>query len=337
MTDRAALVASLPTGPREPVEGTPPRRAGSVRRTTSVDEGWDDFGRPRRVRAVGRDLVTATDGTAKVHDTAMLSLVTDGSGTVTEVGAEPPDPRLGHLIGTGVRSGFRAAAASLLPDHHERCSVLSQLLDEVPLAAVIASYGLTREHPEWNIPPEAAARLRDLCSGWADGATMIGTLDRTGIFPIPEGPPAPSLMVDDDPLAWHDAGPVQRRTVRRVRRLDLWRDGAHLGLEVYFRDSHLGREGPEDVLHEYTLSAALAPAADGTGDLRVEEADVVAHTLPWPECPAATASVRRVVGLRVRGLAEAVRTGFTGTSTCTHLNDVLRSAGAAADLAELLP
>jgi hypothetical protein len=65
---------------------------------------------------------------------------------------------------------------------------LHQVLDDIPLAAVIATYGLTREHPEWNIPPEAAERLRDLCSGWADGATMIGTLDTTGIFPIPEEP-----------------------------------------------------------------------------------------------------------------------------------------------------
>lgn len=337
MTDRAALVASLPTGPREPVGGTPPRRPGSVRRTTSVDEGWDDFGRPRRVRAAGRDLVTAADGTARIHDTAVLSLVTDGTGNVTEVGAEPADPRLQGLVGTGVRSGFRAAAAALVPDHHERRSVLAQLLDDVPLAAVIASYGLTREHPEWNIPPEAAARLRDLCSGWADGATMIGTLDRTGVFPIPEGPPAPPLLPADDPLAWHDAGPVERRTVRRVRRLDLWRSGPRVELEVYFRDSHLGREGPEDVLHEYTLSASLGPASDGTDDLLVERVAVVAHTLPWPECPAATASVQRVAGLPVRELADRVRTEFTGTSTCTHLNDVLRSAAAAAELARVLP
>ncbi|MFZ4519891.1 MAG: DUF2889 domain-containing protein [Microthrixaceae bacterium] len=337
MTDRAALVASLPTGPREPVEGTPSRRPGSVRRTTSVDEAWADFGRPRRLRAAGRDLLTLPDGTTLVHDEAELSITLDGSGTVAEIDAEPAEPRLRDLRGAPVRSGFRAAAANVLSDHAARRSVLFQLLDDVPLAAVISGYGLTRENPEWNIPPEAADRLRDLCSGWADGATMIGALDRTGVFPIPEGPPAPSLLPDDDPFAWHDTDPMERRTVRRVRRLDLWRDGPDVALEVYFRDSHLGSEGPEDVLHEYTLSAVLTPTDDGTGELRVERADVVAHTLPWPECPAATASVRRVVGLRVRELAEVVRTGFTGTSTCTHLNDVLRSAGAAADLAELLP
>lgn len=341
MTDRATLVASLPTGPREPVEGTPSRRPGSVRRTTSVEERWDDFGRPRRVRAAGRDLVTAADGTATVHDEVALTLVADGAGVVAELDADHDEPRLAVLVGTAVRAGFRAAAATALPEHRERHSVLHQLLDDIPLAAVIATYGLTREHPEWNIPPEAAERLRDLCSGWADGATMIGTLDTTGIFPIPEGPPAPSLMAEQDPLAWHDMGPMARRSVRRVRRLDLWRDDAGLALQVYFRDSHLGAEGSEDVLHEYTLDVGLSPG-DGAGNtagngVRVERIGVSAHTLPWPECPSATASAQRVVGHHTTELPDLVRASFTGVGTCTHLNDVLRSAGAAAALAEVLP
>jgi hypothetical protein len=129
--------------------------------------------------------------------------------------------------------------------------------------------------------------------------------------------------------------------VRRVRRLDLWRDDAGLALEVYFRDSHLGGEGSEDVLHEYTLDVGLAPV-DGAGDgarntVRVERIGVTAHTLPWPECPGATASAQRVVGHHVAELPDLVRSSFTGVGTCTHLNDVLRSAGAAAALAEVLP
>ncbi|HRW36854.1 MAG: DUF2889 domain-containing protein [Acidimicrobiales bacterium] len=331
--ERARLVASLPTGPQEPVAGTPPRRPGSVRRTTAIEERWDDFGEPRRVRASGRDLVTDLDGEASVPDAASLTLLTDGTGNVTELVAEPPEPQLAEMTGVGVRSGFRAAAVALVPDHRARGSVLHQLLDDVPLAAIIATYGLTREHPEWNIPPEAAERLRDLCAGWADGATMIGTLDATEIFPIPVGPPAPSLASDDDPLAWHELPPMERRTVRRVRRLDLWRASPdELALEVYFRDSHLGPDGPEDVLHEYTVTAALDPA-----DLRFTAVDAVAHTLPWPECPGALASAQRAVGRTVDELPEVVRLDFTGTSTCSHLNDLLRSTVAVRAMAEVLP
>ncbi|MEZ5179833.1 MAG: DUF2889 domain-containing protein [Acidimicrobiales bacterium] len=331
--ERALLVASLPTGPRAPVTTTPARRPGSVRRTTAIEERWDDFGKPRRVRASGRDLVTALDGSATVHNAASLSLVNDTSGAVEELTTSPPEPRLAGMAGVGVRSGFRAAAVALVPEHAERGSVLHQLLDDVPLAAIIATYGLTREHPDWNIPPEAAERLRDLCAGWADGATMIGTLDATGIFPIPEGPPAPPLESADDPLAWHELGPMERRTVRRVRRLDLWRvGGGALALEVYFRDSHLGPEGPEDVLHEYTVTAALS--AD---ELRFTDVSAVAHTLPWPECPGALGSAGRAVGRTVDELPAVVREDFTGTSTCSHLNDVLRSTVAVRAMAAVLP
>lgn len=336
MNDRAALVASLPTGPRCPVAGTPARRLPSIRRTTSVDEAWDDFGRPRRLRVCGRDLLTTDEGTTLIHDAAEVSLVIDGDGDVGEVRADPPVPALSRLVGAGVRAGFRSAVADLLPDERDRHSILYQLLDDVPLVAVIASYGLTREHPEWNLPPEAAVRLRDICAGWADGATMMGTLGRTGIFPIPVGPTAPPLAGDDDALAWHEMGSRDRRTVRRARRLDLWRDEDGLELEVYFRDSHLGREGPEDVLHEYTVTASLEPSSDPVA-VRIAGIEVVAHTLPWPECPGAVASAQRVVGRNVAELAGLVRDEFKGTPTCTHLNDVLRSIGGVGVMAAVLP
>ena len=337
MTDRAALVAGLPTGPRHPVTGTPARRPGSVRRTTSIEERWEDFGRPRTVRASGRDLVTSVDGSAEVRDAASLELRTDGAGNVATIRTEPTVVELDGLVGTGTRSGFRAAVGAVAPGAVRPGTVLHQLLDDVPLAALIASYGLTREHPEWNIPPEATARLRNLCAGWQDGATMMGALDATGIFPIPEGPVAPPLDSEDDPLGWHDIAPMDRRTVRRVRRLDLWHTDGAVAVEAYFRDSHLGAEGPEDVLHEYTVAMTLGPAAGPSDALRVESATATAHTLPWPECPGAVASVDRVVGTAVTGLVDLVARDLTGTSTCSHLNDVLRSAGGVAVLAALLP
>ena len=65
-----------------------------------------------------------------------------------------------------------------------------------------------------------------MCAGWADGATMIGALDQTEIFPIPVGPEAPSLLTDDDPLAWHDLPPLDRRTVRAYAEKFSWRASA---------------------------------------------------------------------------------------------------------------
>ena len=100
---------------------------------------------------------------------------------------------------------------------------------------------------------------------------------------------------------------------------------------MHFRDSHLGADDPEDVLHEYVLAASVR-----AGDLVVLASSATARVLPWPECPAALDSAGRVVGQAVDDLRALVASDFTGTSTCTHLNDVLRSLAGVTALAEAL-
>jgi hypothetical protein len=301
-----------------------------VRRTTTIDQAWDDFGKPHVVTACGRDLLTAADASTELLDQAWVRVEVEGTGSVAAVALDPHHEGLADLVGAPARSGFRARVAELAPEHRARATVLHQLLDDVPLAMLIASYGLTREHPEWNIPPEAADRLTDLCAGWARGATMLDALGTTGIFPVPVGPPAPSLDDPDDPLAWHETPTMAARSVRRVRRLDLVAADP-LVLEVYFRDSHRGADGTIDVLHEYTLDATLDPAT-----LVVRSSAARAHTLPWPECPGALASAGRIVGHRPDELAELVASELVGTSTCSHLNDLLRSIAGVVTMAEAL-
>jgi len=111
--------------------------------------------------------------------------------------------------------------------------------------------------------------------------------------------------------------------MRRRRRLDVVADhttGATHRLDVHFRDSHMDPDGEETVVHEYSL--------DGTVDAvrgRVVTLTARAHVLPWMECPGALASAGRLVGAPLDGLRSTVRRDFKGTSTCTHLNDMLRS------------
>jgi hypothetical protein len=52
--------------------------------------------------------------------------------------------------------------------------------------------------------------------------------------------------------------------------------------------------------------------------------DATPQLLPWVDCPAAL-SASRLAGLPESGLRRHVRDTFLGTSTCTHLNDTLRS------------
>jgi hypothetical protein len=200
------------------------------------------------------------------------------------------------------------------------------------MAMLISSYGSSREQPDFRLPASAAERLTDLCAGWEAGGTMLQALGASGVFPIPVGPPAPELRRDDDPEGWHDLPPLPPRSVRRRRRIDVWtgEDGL-LVADVHFRDSHLGVDEPEDVLHEYTLAATVDPAT-----LEVRSSEAQARVLPWPECPGALASAGRIAGQKVGALRMSVSVRFTGTSTCTHLNDSLRSLAGIAALAPAL-
>ncbi|MGQ0831118.1 MAG: DUF2889 domain-containing protein [Microthrixaceae bacterium] len=329
-SEQARLIAELPHGPHDPVVSTPPRRPGSVRRTTTIDQLRGAPDGVQEIVASGRDLLTRADGTTEVVDAVTLRAAVDAGGTLMAIAADPPVPALDELVGGHASKRLRARIDELLPDHRARGTVLLQLLDDFPMAALISSYGSSREQPAFRLPPEAGARLTDLCAGWAGGATMLDALDRTGIFPIPVGPPAPPPHDDGDALARHDVPAMTPRSVRRQRRLDLM-GGEPLSLDVHFRDSHLGVDGPEEILHEYALSADVS-----RGTLTVLAASATARVLPWPECPGALDSAGRVVGQPVSALRQLVASDFTGTSTCTHLNDVLRSLAGVTALAAAL-
>ena len=331
-------VASLPTGPRDPVLTTPARRPGSVRRTITIDQHRFAPDEPQRVVGRGRDLRTRVDGTAEVVDHADVELMVEGvatSASVLSIRSDPDEPALQMLVGHPASKGFRARLDDALPAHRAQARVLHQVLDDLPMALLIASYGWSLEAEQFELPPDAADRLRDQCSGWVSGGTMLGTLGETGIFPIPPGMEAEGLgPTAEDPLAWHELPDLPPRSTRRRRRLDLIPgDGpdAPLELDVHFRDSHRDAQGVEHALHEYTASATLEP-----GTLVVRSCTAVARVLPWPECPGSLASAARVVGDPVSALRSKVAVRFTGTSTCTHLNDLLRSMSSATALAAAL-
>ena len=115
------------------------------------------------------------------------------------------------------------------------------------------------------------------------------------------GPDAPSLARDDDPLAWHELPPIPPHGMRRHRRLDLTL-GETLGVDAFFRDSHVDPDGREMVVHEYTVRAAVDPAS-----LVFAAIEAKAQSLPWIECNPAPASAARLRGRPVLGLRPAVR------------------------------
>jgi hypothetical protein len=280
-------------------------------------------------RCRGRDLFTDHDGRPVVRHEAGFDTDADPAATLISLRTQPAYPELDALAGTSLMAGFRGALHRAAPWLADSDGPLHQLLDELPVATLISWHAIATE-----LGGEAFGRMRDqaanrdLCAGWADGATMMNEIDSKGYSDPVRCPDAPSVHTDD-PWAWHQFDALPAHGMRRLRRIDVRRDGDDLVVDGFFRDSHADRDARETVLHEYQVAARVRSNL-------VTACDAVARTLPYGECPAALASTARVVGQPVAELREYVRAGFTGTSTCTHLNDTLRALADVPRLARLL-
>jgi hypothetical protein len=318
-------------GIHDPSSGTPARAPGSLRRTSTVDMLRPD-GMLGDVVLVGRarDLATSEGGEATVlGEAGVLARVDFVAGRkLLALATSPAEPEAALLVGAKASGGFRGELERALPQHRAARTLLYLLLDELPVAALVSGYALGAGGVR--MPARTLSFPADLCAGWRTGGTMLRGIEESGFIPTATGPPAPPLAREDDPLAWHAFGPLPPHAMRRHRRLDLAREGA-LVADVFFRDSHAAEDGSETVVHEYTARVEIDPDS-----LRIARVDVRARVLPWVECESAEASAARLVGRPVASLRPTVRSEFTGPSTCTHLNDTLRSLEDVASLAARL-
>jgi len=270
-----------------------------------------------------RDLVTRADGAGRVVADASSRVRIDFTGgrVVEEIETTPARPALAALVGTRAASGFRTAALAADPALPEENGLLNLLVDDIPVTTLVSGHAWGAGTPAERRLPVVTMRsslIRDQCAGFADGATIMAEVDRTGLPPLVTGPAALPL-VDDDPLAWHPTDPLPTHGMRRSRRLDV-RPGSPTVVDVLFRDSYVRPDGLETVIHEYTVAMEVDPDAGV-----VLACEATPRVLPWVECPAAALSARRLAGQPLAGLRQHVRQTFGGTSTCTHLNDTLRS------------
>jgi hypothetical protein len=336
-------VARLPIDPRhgthDPTRGTPARVAGSVRRTTSVD-----MLRPHGIDGelvligVGRDLLTAADGTPSVLDAGAFDATVDYADAqrVTALSSTPAIDGLDALVGRSASTGFRAALNEVVAGRDIVGRPVYQLLDDLPVATLISGFATQHalaKEGAWgtgslpNVQKRTPVGLdliqqADLCAGWKAGGTIIEGLAQ-GLPPVVTGPEAPPIDFLDDEWAWHAVpGPIPAHGMRRRRRIDLLppADGGPLVVDALFRDCHVDDEGLETIVHEYHVVVRVDPVA-----FTVLESTATPHVLPWFECPEAAASATRIVGAGFDGLRARVRGEFLGATTCTHLNDALRA------------
>jgi len=286
-----------------PLAHPPARRPGARRRTSSVD------------------MVTQSDG-----DLLLIGLAQDPDGATARCAArlspaqvlrslelEPGLPGSGSLNGLVVRRGFRAAVDALCPPG----TLTSVLLCELPVATLLSGYGsLVTGQFRAPLSEQFIEGLPvDICAGWISAGTMMVSVRRDKTMPAPTGPLAPL----DDPADWHQMAPLAPGSMRRQRLIE--RDGD--AVWAMFRDSYTRTDGVVTVLHEYSLEATLE--REGHGSSRVVTCVATPRVLPWRECPSAAASAARVCGHPVQTLRALVKDDLVGTSTCTHLNDLLTS------------
>ena len=304
----------------------PARLPHSVRRTTSIEMAWPEgFDAQMVLVGQGRDLLTLgsdTEPRVLAHD--RLDMVVDPARTVLDISADPPLAGIEALRGGSAVGGFRRAIAPLVDNPTTRDRPLAVLLDDVVGSIVMSGWLASKWIPPIDHQVDRTSQ-ENVCSGYATGSKAL--YDRSEIDAVrPVGPIEP----DDDPQAFHPLQPDADRTIRRVRRIDIWRDGADLRLDAMFQDSGIVPGTRRAVLHEYRL---LARAEQRDGGLVLAEIAAIPGSLPYSECLGPELSAQRLVGTPMAELRRKVLTELRGPIGCTHLNDALRSLAEADGLA----
>jgi hypothetical protein len=288
----------------EPIPQLPVSGPDSVRRTSSVDMITHDNG-----------LLELRGMAHQGAETASCRAIVGPNRELLSLELAPTLATGGELLGLAVARGFRGVVDQFCPPG----TLTHLLLSELPVAALLSGYGMlyTGLMPS-PLPDSYIDHLPvNICSGWDESASFMVQIRRDHEMPTPDGPVAPP-----DGEGWHAMPALAPGSMRRQRLLE--RDGA--AVWAMFRDTYARPDGVVIVLHEYTVEATI-----GAGD-RIASCVATPRVLPWAECPLAKESAGRVVGQPVAGLRTLVKDDFVGTSTCTHLNDLLSSLSQADEL-----
>jgi hypothetical protein len=319
-----------------PIDAPPPRRAGSVRRTSSILMTWPD-GIFQGLQLAGRcrDLHTSIDGEAV--DLGQHDLLARASmdRTIQSIRSWPTVPRLHEIEGARAGGALRGRLAEVVPDLRADGAPLYLLLDDLAGASLIAGFVWFRwrDHlPElMELQGKMPMRsMQGICSGFRPGASSLNEDGSQSGIPHRVAQVQP-LTDPTDPMGWHELSDPPPMAMRRARRIDVWREGDELRIDAMFRDSCWEPDGTEVAVHEYHLDA-WADARTGV----LTDVEAQPRVLPYAECPFAASNVGRLAGVPLADLRLEVLARLEATDCCTHLNDALRSLAEVPVLARAL-
>ncbi|MBV6756152.1 DUF2889 domain-containing protein [Rhodococcus opacus] len=319
------MAVDIPFGlkARGPAVATPPRRPGSVRRTSTIDMQWP-AGPGTQLRLLGRarDLLTPSAGEPTVLREDTMSVgVNSATRTIEDIDAYPHRPDVTKMVGARGGGSSRSVLAEAMADEAAAGTPLYLLLDDIAGASLIAGFAYSRWiDREVLLQAISAAPVRNMegvCTGFQPGS---GALMPDGsskwnhqvqaVAPLPR---------DDDPQGWHQLEDVTGIAMRRARRIDV-HIGDTITIDSMFQDSSTVPAGGRVAVHEYRLTATADPE---TGELLSIDADP--RVLPYDECPLASRNVGKILGTPLSELRSVVLEKFAGTEGCTHLNDAMRA------------
>jgi Protein of unknown function (DUF2889) len=280
---------------------------------------------PIRVRAESRQIRAVADGPPV--EVAGLLLTADVAADRTLASMELSGADLSAaeltlargLVGQRVASGFRAKLGELRATPAGRMT--RRVLWDLPIVVMVSGSAKVVDHPSITPPdgPLMSLAGADQCSGWRTGGTMLTkVVAEGGRVRMRLGP----AVTPDTRPAWPadgwlaDAPPLVPMGFRRARSISVDGDVS----TVRFRDSYADPDGIERALHEWTVTATMDPESGTFAAISVAPGQ-----LPWFECPWAGGSGAALQGVRPEDVDSVASADLYGTTTCTHLNDTLRS------------
>ena len=316
------------SNPQSSPAGTSPlRRANSIRRTSSLDVSWPDgWRKTARYDGRCRDIHTPpTGGDPLILGEDCLSAALSAEGRIESIASTPAHPQLDMLLGKGRGDNLRRLIDKVLPAERDAGSGLYLLLDDLVGFSLVSSWvwstggqGPTSSYPESEKDRQAIAQhmasIEGVCIGFAPGSNALSSAGRkdnsSSVVP---------LLNPADTQGFHILPQQDGISMRRARRIDVWRDNRIL-IDATFQDSATipgrGRVG----VHEYVLKASVHPET-----LVLLTVDAQQCILPFPECHEAPQYINRLVGTPMQELRRTVPLELRRTLGCTHLNDALRA------------
>ena len=307
-----------------PAGPAPRRRAGSIRRTSTIDGTWPGgWGTQLELTGRARDAVTQSYADPPVTVSAATTQVGIGANRLIEnIAATPESAGINDLVGCRGGGYLRSALAEFVPHELEAGTPLYLLLDDISGASLVAGIAWSRWTEEWaRVDPERPRPdMEVVCIGFAPGGSAL-VEQRSGLA-SQRVQIVPQLTTDDDPHGWHELATLPDVSFRRARRIDVWRDPVDgtIMIDSGFQDSMGDPDHGRVAVHEYILRATVDP-----GSMLVTSVDPDPRILPFLTCPDAVGTATAVIGTPVAALRTTVLERLAKVNGCTHLNDALRA------------